>query len=99
MQQYIEKLKLWMQQGTSILGASGALTVILAWATGAMGGRMAFASVCGCLLSFALPQMSMVDATALAGAVINKIADATPPGAAVSLTVKVADTPTPQTKS
>ena len=75
MQNLLAKMKAWMQQGTSILGASGALTVIMAWATGAMGGRMAFASVCGCLLSFALPQVSRVDATALAGAVINKMAE------------------------
>jgi len=66
-------IKSWMQQGTSILGASGATTAILAWSTGAMTGKMAISCIAGSLISFAMPQVSKVDATAVAGAIVNKL--------------------------
>jgi hypothetical protein len=78
MQNLLAKLKAWMQQGTSILGASGALAVLTAWLLGQMNDKQAIAALIGCAISFALPQYSRVDATALAGAMVTKLTEGPP---------------------
>ena len=93
MSSILGKIKLWMQQGTSILGASGALAVITAWSLNQMNDKQAIAALVGCLVSFALPQTSTakVDATALSAAVINRFLVGptnTPPGTPVAVEAK-----------
>jgi hypothetical protein len=70
----LAKLKAWMQQGTSILGASGALSVLTAWAIGQMNEKQALVALVGCAVAIILPQntAAKVDAQAVASALIDR---------------------------
>jgi hypothetical protein len=72
----LAKIKSWMQQGTSILAASGAMGVITAWLLGQMNDKAAIAALVGCAVSFLLPQnnKAQVDAQELAGALVDRVA-------------------------
>jgi hypothetical protein len=73
----LTKLRLWMGQGTSILGASGATVLLINYFMGVTDGKTTCIRLVGCAIAILMPQntAAQLNATQLASALLNRFMD------------------------